>query len=65
MQPGTSLDSKISQSHLAETTDAQEVVAELTGRFRDYIHLVLVWFENTDQKRCHRTLLQEHIAEQL
>lgn len=53
------------RSHLAEAADAQEAVAELTDRLRDDEHLVFVCFENTDQKRCHRTLLEEHIAEQL
>lgn len=53
------------RSHLTEAVDAQEAVAELTDRLRAEEQLVLVCFENTDQKRCHRTLLKEHITEQL
>nr|WP_232833846.1 DUF488 domain-containing protein [Saliphagus sp. LR7] len=53
------------RTHLTEAADAQEAVAELTDRIRDGEHLVFVCFENTDQKRCHRTLLKEHITEQL
>ena len=53
------------RTHLTEAADAQEAVAELTNRLRDGENLVFVCFENTDQKRCHRTLLKEHITEQL
>lgn len=52
-------------THLTEAADAQEAVAELTNRLRHGELLVFVCFENTDQKRCHRTLLKEHITEQL
>lgn len=53
------------RSHLSEVTDACEAVTELTNRLRNGEHLVLVCFENTDQKRCHRTVLKEHITERL
>lgn len=53
------------QSYLTETSAAQEALADLTGRLNDGEHLVLVCFENTDQKRCHRTLLKDHLTAQL
>lgn len=53
------------RTHLTEAADAQDTVAELTDRLRNEEHLVLVCFENTDQKRCHRTLLKDYITEQL
>lgn len=53
------------RSHLFDAIAAHEAVAELTDRLRNGEHLVLVCFENTGQKRCHRTLLREHITEQL
>jgi len=43
------------RTHLTENADAQEAVTELTKRLRDGEQLFLVCFENTDQKRCHRT----------
>jgi len=52
-------------SHLTDAAEAQEAVAELTDRLQDGEQLVFVCFENTDQKRCHRTLLKEHLAAQL
>ncbi|WP_254544979.1 DUF488 family protein, N3 subclade [Halomarina pelagica] len=53
------------QAHLTEAADAQEAIAELTDRLRAEEQLVLVCFENTNKKRCHRTLLQEHLTAQL
>lgn len=53
------------RAHLSEDSEAQRAVAELANRLRDGQQLVLVCFENTDQKRCHRTLLEAHLAEQL
>ncbi|WP_442904996.1 DUF488 domain-containing protein [Haladaptatus sp. CMSO5] len=53
------------RTHLTEAAEAQSAVAELTDRLRNEEHLVLVCFENTDQKRCHRTLLKDYIADQL
>ncbi|WP_248910295.1 DUF488 domain-containing protein [Halocatena marina] len=51
------------RSHLTETADAQDAVAELTDRLRNEEHLILVCFENTTQKRCHRTLLREYLTD--
>ncbi|RBI59401.1 hypothetical protein DMJ13_22545 [halophilic archaeon] len=53
------------RSHITEDTDSHKATIELADRLRAEEQLVLVCFENTDQKRCHRTLLKEHIAEQL
>lgn len=52
-------------SHLTESPDARRAVSELVARVRDGERLVLVCFENTDAKRCHRTLLGEHITARL
>lgn len=53
------------RAHLTDTADARDAVDELTDRLRDGEHLVLVCFENTDQKRCHRTPLRDHITQRL
>lgn len=53
------------RSHLTDAEEAQEAVGELTDRLREGEQLVFVCFENTEQKRCHRTLLKEHLAAQL
>lgn len=36
-----------------------------TDQLRDDEQFVIVCFENPDQKRCHRTLLEDHTTEQL
>lgn len=53
------------RSHLSDTPDAQDAVAELTDRLRTDEQLVLVCYENTDQKRCHRTVLRDHLTARL
>ncbi|GAA0203765.1 DUF488 domain-containing protein [Halobaculum roseum] len=53
------------RSHLTDAEEAREAVGGLTDRLQDGEQLVLVCFENTDQKRCHRTLLKEHLATRL
>lgn len=53
------------QAYLTDTPEAQEALGDLTGRLQDGEHLVLVCFENTDQKRCHRTLLKDHLTTQI
>lgn len=53
------------RSSLTDATDARDAVAELTDRLRDGERLLLVSFENTDRKRCHRTLLKERLTIQL
>jgi uncharacterized protein YeaO (DUF488 family) len=53
------------RSHLATAPDARDAVEALADRLRAGEHLVLVCFENTAQKRCHRTLLREHLTDRL
>lgn len=53
------------RSHLMESADARRAISALTDRIRAGERLVLVCHENTDQKRCHRTLLREHITARL
>lgn len=53
------------RSHLADDAAAREAVSELVDRLREGEHLVLVCFENTEQKRCHRTTLRDHLAAKL
>lgn len=52
-------------AHLQESDDAQRAVEELLDRIQSGEKLVLVCYENTDQKQCHRTLLREHVEDRL
>ncbi|WP_330633150.1 DUF488 family protein, N3 subclade [Halocatena halophila] len=51
-------------SHLRSDTAANTAVRRLRDRLSDGEHLILVCFENTKKKRCHRTLIREYITEQ-
>jgi uncharacterized protein YeaO (DUF488 family) len=51
------------REHLANSAGAQEAIAELRSRLAAGEDLVLVCYENTDQKRCHRTVLLEELTE--
>jgi len=53
------------RTHLTDAAEVEEAVAELVDRLRGGEQLVFVCFENTDQKRCHRTLLKEHLTAKL
>jgi len=53
------------RTHLTESEAARQAVDELVDRLRDGESLVLVCFENTDKKRCHRTVLEDHLRERL
>ncbi|RRJ31517.1 DUF488 family protein, N3 subclade [Halocatena pleomorpha] len=53
------------RSHLTTDSDARKALAELTDRLQTDERLVLVCYENTDRKRCHRTLLQNSLAAKL
>jgi len=53
------------RSHLADDAAAREAVSELVNRLREGEQIVLVCFENTEQKRCHRTALRDHLATKL
>jgi uncharacterized protein YeaO (DUF488 family) len=49
------------REHL-EGDAAQAAVDDLAARLRGGESLALVCFENTDEKRCHRTILRERLA---
>ncbi|MFB6234497.1 MAG: DUF488 family protein [Halopenitus sp.] len=49
------------REYLAESTDAREAMTDLTERLAAGDDVVLVCYENTDEKRCHRTLLREEL----
>lgn len=53
------------RAHLADDADAQDAVGALLERLREGESLVLVCYENTDQKRCHRTILGDRLRAQL
>ncbi|MBZ6496484.1 DUF488 family protein [Natrinema longum] len=44
-----------------ETDDAQAALAALDGRLAAGESLALVCYENTEKKRCHRTILREFL----
>ncbi|MCU4798791.1 DUF488 domain-containing protein [Halobacteria archaeon HArc-gm2] len=46
-----------------ETEEARSAVADLRETLADGTDVVLVCYENTDQKRCHRTILREELAD--
>ena len=48
-----------------ETPDGAAAVDELVERLEDGTDVVLVCFENTAKKRCHRTILREVLADRL
>lgn len=47
--------------HLETDSSAKAAVADLRGQLVSGEDVVLVCFENTDEKRCHRTLLRERL----
>jgi len=49
------------RQHLAESPEARDAMADLTDRLAAGDDVVLVCYENTDQKRCHRTLLRSEL----
>lgn len=48
-------------AHLEESEDARAAIDDLRARLAEGEDVVLVCFENTDEKRCHRTLLRERL----
>lgn len=50
------------RDHLDADDDARTALADLAARLADGESLALVCFENTDEKRCHRTILRERLA---
>lgn len=53
------------RDYLDGDEDAQAAVDDLAARLADGESLVLVCFENTDEKRCHRTILRDRLASRL
>ena len=53
------------RDHLTTDSEAQEAVDALVDRLRSDERIVLVCFENTDRKRCHRTLLRDYVDARL
>ncbi|WP_430505390.1 DUF488 domain-containing protein [Haloparvum sp. PAK95] len=48
--------------HLATSPDAREAMDDLRERLAAGDDVVLVCYENTDEKRCHRTLLRDELG---
>ncbi|MFB6114267.1 MAG: DUF488 family protein [Halodesulfurarchaeum sp.] len=48
------------RSHL-ESPSAREVIEEIVARIESGSDVALVCYENTEKKRCHRTILREII----
>jgi len=42
--------------------EAQEAIQHLEKLLEEGEDVVLICYENTDEKQCHRTLLQDRIA---
>lgn len=50
------------RSHLDGSPEAQEAIQYIEAVLDRGTDVVLVCYENTDEKRCHRTLLKSRIA---
>lgn len=53
------------REYLGSDPDARAELAALADRLRAGENLALVCYENTDEKRCHRTILRERLAERV
>ena len=53
------------RTYLDETSAARDAVSELVNRLETGEELILVCFENPKKKRCHRTVLRDHITARL
>ncbi|ELZ17869.1 hypothetical protein C477_11712 [Haloterrigena salina JCM 13891] len=51
------------REHLEESADAQAALEDLESRLAEGESLALVCYENTEKKRCHRTVLREVLSE--
>ncbi|WP_323172566.1 DUF488 family protein [Natrialba sp. PRR66] len=49
------------REHLATADEAQTALAALSTRLDDGEDLALVCYENTEKKRCHRTILRAEL----
>ena len=52
------------RQHLS-TPDAEAALEDLLARLESGENIALVCFENTDEKRCHRTILREVLESRL
>ncbi|PSQ15413.1 hypothetical protein BRD00_14035 [Halobacteriales archaeon QS_8_69_26] len=53
------------REYLDGSDEAQGVMEDLADRVRSGEDVALVCYENTDSKRCHRTVLRDRIAERI
>ncbi|WP_336036113.1 DUF488 family protein [Halobacterium yunchengense] len=53
------------REHLEGDADARDALGALAARLAGGESLALVCFENTDEKRCHRTILRDRLAARL
>ena len=53
------------RAHLEESPAAEAALEELADRLESGESLVLVCYENTEKKRCHRTILREVLENRL
>ena len=53
------------RTHLEESADAQAALDELSERLDGGESLALVCYENTEKKRCHRTILRDRLEASL
>ncbi|MFP8952585.1 DUF488 family protein [Natrialbaceae archaeon A-arb3/5] len=53
------------REHLAESPAAKTALEELVDRLESGESLALVCYENTEKKRCHRTILRERLEERV
>jgi len=51
------------REYLEDSSDAQAALSELEDRLESGESLALVCYENTEKKRCHRTILRERLEE--
>lgn len=49
--------------YLASSPDATDALEEVREFLADGVDVVLVCYENTDEKRCHRTLLRDRLSD--
>ncbi|MFA9416607.1 DUF488 domain-containing protein [Natrinema sp. HArc-T2] len=54
---------KAYREYLERSSDAKAALSELEDRLESGESLALVCYENTEKKRCHRTILRERLEE--
>ncbi|RQG97666.1 DUF488 family protein, N3 subclade [Natrarchaeobius chitinivorans] len=53
------------REHLERSSDAQAALSALAQRLENDEAIALVCYENTEKKRCHRTILREVLEQRL